>query len=497
MVSSTKKKQGVEGNGMMREALVQAVQTLWDEHVSKSPPTNTVDQLDEHLKLRSALVYIQNIHSQLSKTDSLICGENQRSKGSIDRFVQWCKDHGVEVKNLRLTKFPQELGLGLVANKKINEGEIVVEVPRKAMLSLDQARRSPFLKKAFERDLLLQQMDNVGLAISVCCQRLAGDSMWKPYLDVLPSTFSCPVYYTVEQLKELKPSPLFEEALLLFRNVVRQFAYFLLQIAKNDEFDKNKKNSVAPPIFYNTPLSVDTFTFSLYRWAMCCVSTRINMIPSDQLKLSNGQPKMIPALIPMLDMANHRSITNFNQESVVFCGETDFAQIVTPANLEPTEQLFIFYGRRTNSDFLLYNGFIPDENQKNYDAYRLKLGINKNEKHYNARVDRFVQLGFSGAAQSNIFVFDLRTGSQSFDEKLLEFVQILIAEEPTDECINSEGTIVKAKKWLETRLKLLLKAYEKLGDEKKNEDDGIKTAIRRLHEGEKALLESALAKLTA
>lgn len=39
----------------------------------------------------------------------------------------------------------------------------------------------------------------------------------------------------------LRPSPLFEESLLLYRNISRQFIHFLLEIIRSDEFRHRKK----------------------------------------------------------------------------------------------------------------------------------------------------------------------------------------------------------------------------------------------------------------
>uniref|UniRef100_A0A914SF55 Bestrophin homolog n=1 Tax=Parascaris equorum TaxID=6256 RepID=A0A914SF55_PAREQ len=44
------------------------------------------------------------------------------------------------------------------------------------------------------------------------------------------------------------------------------------------------------PLFLNAPFTVSNFTFDLYRWAVACVTTRINFIPSQYAKDSNGEP---------------------------------------------------------------------------------------------------------------------------------------------------------------------------------------------------------------
>ena len=46
-------------------------------------------------------------------------------------------------------------------------------------------------------------------------------------------------------------------------------------------------------------------------------------------------------------------------------------------DLEPDQQVFIYYGDRTNSDFFLHNGFVYGDNKN--DGYLLKLGVGTND----------------------------------------------------------------------------------------------------------------------
>lgn len=121
-------------------------------------------------------------------------------------------------------------------------------------------------------------------------------------------------------LQLLKPSPVFEEALLFYRTVARQFIYYLLMVGRNDVFDNTRRVGfrsplllvllsffsalisfqreramVQPPLLYNSPFTVDNFTFSLYRWSVGTVTTRINLIPSETARAANGAAKMVSA----------------------------------------------------------------------------------------------------------------------------------------------------------------------------------------------------------
>jgi hypothetical protein len=42
-------------------------------------------------------------------------------------------------------------------------------------------------------------------------------------------------------------------------------------------------------------------------------------------------------------------------------------------DIEKNEQIFMFYGKRTNAEYLIHNGFVSNQSNP-YDTYLLKLG---------------------------------------------------------------------------------------------------------------------------
>ncbi|CAJ0581220.1 unnamed protein product, partial [Mesorhabditis spiculigera] len=467
--------------------LVAKAQEL-DRIVTRPPPGYNA-LFAEHEQIRTLLDQMKEEHVKISSTDSIIFGERQRSKASIDKFLVWCKEQNIVLNNCRLAKLKDGTGLGLLVTKKIQAGELVISVPRNAGLNVDQARRSPMLKRAFERDLVMAKMDNVGMTLWLCCQRMLPDSPWEPYLNVLPSSFSLPLYYSLEELKAIRPSPLFEETLLLYRNISRQFAYYFLHLAKNEEYDRNRKGQETP-ILYNSPLSVENFTFNLYLWAMSMVATRLNMIPSEMQTDQDGKPLMIPALMPMFDMANHSLSAHVNDASPVYY-EGNSAQIVAPASANPTEQFFIYYGDRPSSHFLLYSGFVPaDDNKK--DCYKLRLALPRTDRYFAERTEFFLRHDLTPTAGS--YIIELFNDADNIwgGKPVLQMIKVLVSEGPEREQVDSPANVEKAKKWLEVRLACLRRAYEQVNVDSLDIGAEEKKNIKLLHAAEKAILDKAL-----
>lgn len=81
--------------------------------------------------------------------------------------------------------------------------------------------------------------------------------------------------------------------------------------------------------------------------------TRQNSIP--QVSADNNdeiEAKPSPALIPLWDMANHTEgviASSFNQE-------IDRIQSAAFMDFRKGEQIFIYYGARNNTNFLIHNG---------------------------------------------------------------------------------------------------------------------------------------------
>jgi len=117
----------------------------------------------------------------------------------------------------------------------------------------------------------------------------------------------------------------------------------------------------------------DALTWNAFLVASAIVLSRQNRIP-----FATNPPDM--ALVPVWDMANHAaegqitSYYNAETDGLVATAMRDFAQ---------GEQVYIFYGPRTNADFVLYAGFLPGDNP--YDAIRMRFALPSTGEHAAAK----------------------------------------------------------------------------------------------------------------
>lgn len=362
----------------------------------------------------------------------------KQSRG-VGQFMSWLKENGVNVDGTSIVGFTG-YDLGLRAERDFLENELILEIPRRLIFSTQTA--APELK-SLKHDPLIQQMPQVALAIALLVEKYKENSKWKEYLDILPTSYNTVFYMNTREMMELKGSPTLETALKQLRNITRQYAYF------NRVF-QNRNDAVST-------LLKDFFSYDDYIWAVSTVMTRQNLIPGE-----DGS-STIYALIPLWDMCNHeegRITTGFNTNS-------NCCECYAMRNFKKGEQIFISYGPRTNSDFLVHSGFVCPENKN--DGILLRLGISKSDPLQKERIELLVKLGLSASGE-----FLLKGGTEPISGSLLAFLRVFnmrkgelthwLQSDKVDDLKHIDcalDTIVEenARKFLLNRLKLLIAKY--------------------------------------
>ncbi|KAF1761392.1 hypothetical protein GCK72_009648 [Caenorhabditis remanei] len=485
-------------NAELEDQILGKIATLFEETLSQKPPSSIVELWKEHVEIKRILKDVTSIQAKLSDTDERLAN-SKRDAESIKKFLTWADGVGIARNNVTIVS-TKTCGFSLQATGPIPNAHIVARVPRHAMITLDLAKKSSLLKKAFERDPIVSGMENVGLALFLATQWLLNEkSKWLPYISILPNSFPTPLFYTDEQLLQLKPSPIFEEALLFYRTISRQFCYFLMAVAKNKIYEsaqrrKDARNTMETPLFYNAPFTVANLTPGLYFWAVGVVTTRVNMVPSEHSTDKDEKPNLIAALIPFLDMANHENVVTEDpvEDLVCYSPAEECAVITSHCDLEAGNQVTIFYGCRSRGEHLLHNGFVPIHHQRQ-DVLKLKIGIPKTDKTLDSKtklIEKYVQ---NVQCNGNIFQVDLYNyPEQPFPLDLLMFAAIFVCPEPTDAAIAKPDIRKKGLEFLKTRFSLLKKSYDSSFYASKLTDVGIDGDAARLKASESEILQLAL-----
>ncbi|KAJ8309227.1 hypothetical protein KUTeg_014101 [Tegillarca granosa] len=378
---------------------------------SRQPATGA-KEFEEYVEIYNMVEKIRQIQSGISSPPAPR-GDN------LATFQEWLTNNGVDCNVVEIAEFPG-YGMGLKTKKDLQEADAILSVPRKVMITTMTARDSP-LGPLIAEDKILQAM---------------------------PNKYTTPLYFTPEEIQLLKGSPSQSSCMTHYRNITRQYAYFYRLLQNN-------------PAASKLPIK-DHFTYDDYRWAVSTVSTRQNPIPS-----KDGS-KTLFGLIPLLDMCNHCNGTI----SLDFCLEKDCSDCFAMREFKEGEQIFIFYGARSNSEFLVHNGFVYPENE--LDRLPVKLGISKSDPLCELKTELLSQLGLPASR-----TFQIHTGQNPIDPHLLAFLRVFSMEEEklreflsqplTEEAKENFGdeehpvspdNEEKVWKFLETRVSLLQRAYE-------------------------------------
>ncbi|XP_069801639.1 SET domain-containing protein 4 isoform X2 [Dendropsophus ebraccatus] len=312
--------------------------------------------------------------------------------------MKWMKERGFQDKQLRAAHFP-DTGRGLMAAQLLQPGELIISLPESCLLTTSTVLSS-YLGK-----YICRWRPPVSPLLALCTflvlERYAGDqSPWKPYLDVLPSAYDCPVYWEAETVNYL-PDPVRQKAVEQ-RSTLCEFYSSALPFFKS-------LNPLFPEILKNI------LTDDAVRWAWCTVNTRTVYMKHAQRNCFSAEPDVY-ALAPYLDLLNHSAgvqvEAGFNEKSRCY-------EIRTMAAYRKYQQVFICYGHHDNQRLLLEYGFTAAKNP-HQSVYVTKDAILR----YVSRKDKQLQKKWS-LLKENGFLENLTFGHDGPSWRLLTACRLL------------------------------------------------------------------------
>ena len=105
------------------------------------------------------------------------------------------------------------------------------------------------------------------------------------------------------------------------------------------------------------------------------------------------------------------------QLSTDFNPELDCTECKACRDFQSGEQIFIFYGARTNSELFVHNGFVYPDNE--HDGLRLRLGVSRDDPLQAERMKLLGQLSIPASGD-----FMLKCGPEPVDGNLLAFLRV-------------------------------------------------------------------------
>lgn len=243
-------------------------------------------------------------------------------------------------------------GLGLVAAHEIPEGSDLIGLPSHLPLKFDDGSSS-ILDSLAQR--VPEELWAMRLGLRLLQERAKTGSFWWPYVSNLPDTYSVPIFFQEEDIKNLQYAPLLHQ--------VNKRCRFLL------EFEKEVKDFVANVKPDEHPFGGQEIDASSLGWAMSAVSSRAFRLRRD--KLSDGVLSDMPMMLPLIDMCNH----SFNPNAKIIQDQDAesskmIVKVIAEQDIKKHDPLELNYGCLNNDLFLLDYGFVITANP--YDCIELR-----------------------------------------------------------------------------------------------------------------------------
>lgn len=310
----------------------------------------------------------------------------------FSKLQSWLKKNGATIDNLTIVPTQAEGG-GVFVDKDFKTDEFLISIPRDLILSTDIIPDHPVLKQILD-DPVVSKIPSLQLAMLLLYERFNDKSPWKTYIQALPKMHTTIYHWSMEDIDILKGTSAYFEAITTICTAFRLYYNCRMIVYTHDLVNLN------------------LFTYDNFIWALSVVYTRQNKVPSvatldqdtldrlakaqqgqeqlDKELLENLQRHTTMCLIPGFDMFNHGDydeITShylYDKNAIVLCAGRDFKK---------GEQAYMMYGHRSNNELLLFQGFVPEKNSRNY--ITIPIGIAQNDKLRDKKIELLSRYGYS------------------------------------------------------------------------------------------------------
>jgi histone-lysine N-methyltransferase SETD3 len=319
----------------------------------------------------------------------------------IKALTDWLSRHGAEIRSIAVDT--GESGRFVRATRDIPAGETVLRVPRRAMLTLDVARRSPIGAQMLAADIDAPS-GHAFLAAYLIAERRRQNSPFAAYIRALPQGFpGVPIYHHREVRAVLRGS--FAGSLIVRRREMLLREFVTLQ--------------------QRVPAFKDVTLAELF-WARTAVMTRVFGV-----KIRGASTE---AMVPFADMMNHR-----RPPDVDWAYDEEQSAFVMKAarDIKEGEEITDSYGRKPNGRYYVHYGFALDSGAD--DEVELRLALRRDAPH---AADKARELRRIGGPENEYRITNklrhddtlrvlsfLRTAAAE-DKELLRAAQKLAAGEP-------------------------------------------------------------------
>ncbi|KAE7999776.1 hypothetical protein FH972_004174 [Carpinus fangiana] len=329
----------------------------------------------------------------------------------LERFLQWLQVNRVELRGCKIKYCDSNKGFGIFSANEASDGVLLV-VPLDLAITPMRVLQDPLIgpecRALFEEG---EVDDRFLMILFLTLERLRNNSSWKPYLDMLPTTFGNPLWFTDDELLELKGTTLYQATELqkkrlqsFYDKKVKGFVKKLLSLDgdlesevcfedflwANSVFWSRALNVPLPHSYVFPQTQVEDSNFSVGKDS----ENSTNHISSEELVSGRdekgcrvqdvdrqvnggtsasiqGETIWVEGLVPGIDFCNHnlKAAATWEVDGTGSITGVPCSMYLISAEQSPFEietEISISYGNKGNEELLYLYGFVIDNNPDDY-----------------------------------------------------------------------------------------------------------------------------------
>ncbi|KAI3444629.1 hypothetical protein Pfo_001294 [Paulownia fortunei] len=331
-------------------------------------------------------------------------------EAKLELFLQWLKVNGAELRGCKIKYCSSNKGFGIFSSNDVPDGILLVvplDLAITPMRVLEDPLIGPECRSMFEEG---EADDRFLIMLFLTVERLRQNSSWKPYLDMLPIEFGNPLWFTDDELSELKGTTLHRATELqkknlqsLFEEKVKKLAEKLLVLDGNPESEVRFEDFLwANSIFWTRALNIPlpcSYVFPRVQPEQDSTSSNVPGTSTSHVfmeKLVNrengktlqinksasqvsgvestsqeGETIWVEGLVPGIDFCNHdlKAEATWEVDGTGSTTRVPFSMYLLSAGnifLQGEKEISISYGNKGNEELLYLYGFVIKDNPDDY-----------------------------------------------------------------------------------------------------------------------------------
>ncbi|XP_044493771.1 actin-histidine N-methyltransferase isoform X2 [Mangifera indica] len=322
------------------------------------------------------------------------------TEAKLEQFLLWLQANKVELRGCKIKYSDENKGFGIFSSDEASDGVLLVvplDLAITPMIVLQDPLLGPECRAMFEEG---EVDDRFLMILFLMLERLRKNSSWKPYLDMLPTTFGNPLWFTDDELLELKGTTLYRATQLqkqklqsLYNDKVKDLVEKLLILDggsksevsfedflwANSIFWSRALNIPLPHSYVFPPIQEDQDNCSSVNESSEACTYHISsgeLLNGKNEKTSSATSNLsetiwVEGLVPGIDFCNHdlKALATWEVDGTGLMTGVPLSMYLLSAVEKPIpeeKEISISYGGKGNEELLYLYGFVIDNNPDDY-----------------------------------------------------------------------------------------------------------------------------------